>query len=224
MQMVWDFKDQLQQVDLGGGGTAYYVYDAGGQRVRKVIESQNGTRQEERIYLGGFEIYREYNGNGAAVTLERESLHVMDDKQRIALVETQTIENGNPINAPVPLQRYQLGNHLGSASVELDDERRADLLRGISPVRHDVVPGRRSAAEVSLKRYRYTGKERDEETGLYYHGARYYAPWLGRWATPDPSGLNDGVNLYACCSGNPLKFSDLDGRAGEIQRPRKSKH
>ena len=28
MTMVWDFEDQLQQVDLGGGGTAYYVYDA----------------------------------------------------------------------------------------------------------------------------------------------------------------------------------------------------
>ena len=65
MQMVWDFKDQLQKVDLGGGGTAYYVYDAGGQRVRKVIEPQNGTLREERIYLGGFEIYREYNGIGA---------------------------------------------------------------------------------------------------------------------------------------------------------------
>ena len=66
MTMEWDFKDQLQQVDLGGGGTAYYVYDASGQRVRKVTERQNGTRKSERIYLGGFEIYREYNGNGAA--------------------------------------------------------------------------------------------------------------------------------------------------------------
>lgn len=34
--MVWDFKDQLREVNLGGGGTAYYVY-SGGQRVRKVI-------------------------------------------------------------------------------------------------------------------------------------------------------------------------------------------
>ena len=34
--------------------------------MRKVIETQNGTRKKERIYLGGFEIYREYNGNGAA--------------------------------------------------------------------------------------------------------------------------------------------------------------
>jgi len=42
--MDWDFADQLQQVDLGGGGTAYYVYDVAGQRLRKVIERQNSTR------------------------------------------------------------------------------------------------------------------------------------------------------------------------------------
>jgi len=38
----------------------------------------------------------------------------------------------------------------------------------------------------SFKRYRYTGKERDDESGLYYHGARYYIPWLCRWSSPDP--------------------------------------
>ncbi|MFD7712974.1 SpvB/TcaC N-terminal domain-containing protein, partial [Streptomyces sp. NPDC059786] len=86
--MAWDFKDELRQVDLGGGGTAYYVYDSAGRRVRKVVESQNGARQKERLYLSGFELYREYNGAG--ITLERESLHVLDDKQRIALVETRT--------------------------------------------------------------------------------------------------------------------------------------
>ena len=48
------FKDQLHEVDLGGGGTAFYVYDAAGQRVRKVHE-HNGATVEERIYLGGFE-------------------------------------------------------------------------------------------------------------------------------------------------------------------------
>ena len=101
---------------------AYYVYDAAGQRVRKVIESQNGIRRKERIYLGGFEIYREYGGNGATVMLARESLGVMDDQQRIALVEIQVIANGNLVDVPLPLQRYQLGNPLGSASVELDDD------------------------------------------------------------------------------------------------------
>ena len=45
-----------------GGGTAYYVYDAAGQRVRKVTGSKSANLKEERIYLGGFEITG--NGNG----------------------------------------------------------------------------------------------------------------------------------------------------------------
>src|SRR5438105_1145550 len=61
-----------------------------------------------------------------------------------------------------------------------------------------------SAAQVSLKRYRFTGKEKDTETGFYYHGARYCAPWLGRWISADPAGFVDGVNIYAYCRNNPI--------------------
>ena len=68
-----------------------------------------------------------------------------------------------------------------------------------------------SGAEVSAKRYRYTSKEKDEETGLYYHGARYYAPWLGRWTAADPAGLVDGLNLYRYSRDNPINFSDPGG-------------
>ncbi len=213
MTMVWDFEDQLQQVDLGGGGTAYYVYDAGGQRVRKVIESQNGVQQKERIYLGGFEIYREHNDSSASPKLERETLHVMDGQQRIALVDTQTIENGTPVSDPVPVQRYQLGNHLGSASVELAEDGALISYEEYHPYGTTAFQAGHSGAEVSLKRYRYTGKERDEETGLYYHGARYYAPWLGRWTSCDPVGILDGLNIYAYTRGNPVSSSDPDGRA-----------
>jgi RHS repeat-associated protein len=46
------------------------------------------------------------------------------------------------------------------------------------------------------KRYRYTGKERDEESGFYYHGARYYAAWLGRWTSADPSGIENSIGTY----------------------------
>ena len=60
-------------VNDGTPETTYYVYDAAGQRVRKVTERQNGTRKNERIYLGGFEMYREYDGDGMSVSLERES-------------------------------------------------------------------------------------------------------------------------------------------------------
>ena len=99
--MHWDYKDQLRQTDLGGGGTAFYVYDASGQRVRKVWEKAPGLI-EERIYLGGFEIFRKHGGPIGAntATLERETLHVMDDKQRIALVETRTLDTAG--NDPAP--------------------------------------------------------------------------------------------------------------------------
>ena len=207
--MVWDFKDELQQVELGGGGAAYYVYDGAGQRVRKVIESQNDARRKEWLYLGGFEIYREYNGAG--ISLERESLHVLDDKQRIALVETQTIQNGNTVSGPVPLQRYQLGNHLGSSSVELDKDGALIAYEEYHPYGTTSFQGGRSAAEVSLKRYRYTGKERDEESGFSYHTARYYAPWLARWTSADPLGLVDGPNLYRYARSSPLVFNDPQG-------------
>jgi YD repeat-containing protein len=119
--MEWDFKDQLhasqkQAVNNGAGEKTYYDYDASGKRVRKVTESRHGKPKDERIYLGGFEVYRKYNGNGETVTLQREMLHVMDDTQRVALVETRTrLEAADP--ASRKLVRYQLCNHLGSAAL-----------------------------------------------------------------------------------------------------------
>jgi RHS repeat-associated protein len=204
--MTWDSEDRLHEINLGGGGTAYYVYDAAGQRVRKVIESQNGVRRKERFYLGGFELYREYEPNGQNVSLERESLHVMDDQRRIALVETQTIGNQNQTI------RYQLGNHLGSASLELDENGELISYEEYHPYGTTAFQAGRTAAEVSLKRYRYTAKERDDESGLNYHGARYYAPWLARWTAPDPAEMVDGTNLFGYCRNNPVKLVDLDGK------------
>ena len=64
---------------------------------------------------------------------------------------------------------------------------------------------------MSLKRYRFAGKERDEETGLNYHGVRYYAPWLGRWTSADPAGLVDGPNLYQYALSNPIVRVDAKG-------------
>jgi RHS repeat-associated protein len=222
--MDWDFEDQLmataEQVrNDGTAETTFYVYDAAGQRVRKVTENANGKRVKERIYIGSFEIFRTFNPVTAAVTLERETQHVMDDKQRIAIVETQTIRNSAPINAPVPLQRYQLNNHLGSGCVELDDNAALISYEEYHPYGTTAFQARNSASEVSLKRYRYTGKERDEETGLSYHGARYYAPWLGRWTSCDPIGLGDGNNLYRYCHCSPIRFFDPDGKQTDGSKP-----
>jgi RHS repeat-associated protein len=209
--LAWDFKDQLQQVDLGGGGFAHYVYDASGQRVRKVIESRSHTRRKERVYIGAFEVYREYDGSGSVVTLERESLHVLDGSQRIVLVETETVDGGEAMPAPASLQRYQVGNHLGSASLELAEDGRLISYEEFHPFGTSSFQAGRSAAETSLKRYRHTGKERDEENGFYYHGARYCAPWLARWVSTDPQGMVDGPNLYVYARNSPLVYADPTG-------------
>lgn len=210
--MSWDFKDQLQRVSLGGGGTAFYVYDASGERARKVIEGLNGVRQKERLYLGGFEIYREYDSAGNTVTLARESLHVMDAKKRTALVDTLTTSNGTPIPSPASQQRYELGNHLESTGVELDRAGAMALYEEHHPHGTTAFQAGSSIIDVSLKRYRYTSKERDNETGFCYHGARYYAANLCRWTAVDPLGVEVGINGYVYVSNRPVSLNDPDGR------------
>jgi RHS repeat-associated protein len=218
-RMDWDFKDQLhvtqrQVVNHGRGEATYYVYDAAGKRVRKVTERGSGSRQHERIYLGNFEIYRKYDSVGAT-TLERETLHVMDDKRRIALVETKTIHESGGIAVPEARVRLQLDNHLGSSVLELDGEGSIITYEEYYPYGSTSFEATQAGSEVSTKRYRYTGRERDEETGFGYHGARYYAPWLGRWTTVDPTGISDGLNVYRYVGCNPIRLVDVKGTDGQ---------
>ncbi|HEX5554417.1 MAG TPA: SpvB/TcaC N-terminal domain-containing protein, partial [Chitinophagaceae bacterium] len=171
----WNYADQLQQIDLGGGGIAYYVYDGAGSRVRKVIE--NGGLIKDRIYIGNYEVYRKRQGN--AIEMERQTLHIMDDRQRIALVETRT--QGTDAGLAF-LTRYQYGNHLNTVCLEMDgDANNPNIIsyEEYYPFGSTAYQATHNQTETA-KRYRYTGKERDEESGLYYHGARYYAPWLAR--------------------------------------------
>jgi len=224
--MQWDFNDQLrmsrrQAVNAADtdslqhqGERTWYVYDATGQRVRKVTERADGQVKDERIYLGGFEICRDYNGNGTAVKLERETLHIMDDTRRIAMVETKTVDEAND-GSPARLVRYQFGNHLDSASLELDGQAQVISYEEYSPYGSTVYQAVNQTIGAASKRYRYTGKKRDEELGFSYHSARYYAPWLGRWPNCDPVGVEDGISLYEYASNNPINKKDITGLSGE---------
>jgi RHS repeat-associated protein len=225
--MQWDFKDQMfmtrrQAVnasDTDGtnhqGERTYYVYDAGGQRVRKATESSGGIKIKERLYLGVFELYREYNSTGTA-TLARETLHVLDDKKRVTILETKLIDSTLPATSlPIATTRYQFDNHLGTACLELDETAAIITYEEYYPYASTSYQAGRIASEVSLKRYRYTGKERDDETGFYYHGARYCAPWLGRWTSCDPAGLTQFTNLYIFAGCNPITRIDPTGLADE---------
>lgn len=217
-RLSWDYKDELRSTtrqtvrDGGTAETTYYVYDGRGQRVRKVTECQAsaGTSPRlvrERIYLGGFEIFREYDGKADGPSLQRDTLHIMDELRRFAMVESRV--QGSDESA-VQLTRFQFDNHLGSSSIELDEQGRIISYEEYFPYGSTAYQAVRSRTETP-KRYRFTGKERDEESGLYYHGARYFASWLGRWASCDPSGLRDGINVFAYVGNNPVSKVDPTG-------------
>ncbi len=216
----WDHRDRLrasarQAVASGSPETTWYVYDAAGRRVRKVTDrpapaGQTPVRKAERLYLGGLEIYREYQGDGVTVDLERETLHVTDDRRKVALVETRTQGDDG---SPARLIRYQHDNHVGSAALELDHQGQVISYEEYHPFGSTSYQAARSQTEAP-KRYRFTGEERDEETGLNYHRERYYAPWLGRWTSGDPDGLADGTNVYAYVKNRPTALNDPTGTEG----------
>jgi RHS repeat-associated protein len=201
----------------GASQRVHYVYDAGGQRVRKVVEvNQSGTwnRTKETRYLGGFKLQLTFVGS--TLDHERETFHVMDGSRRVALIETDTIDAGSAATTPSPLLRYQLDNHLRSACVETNAAGDVISYEEFHPYGTTAYHAGLSSLDANPKRYRYSGKERDSESGLYYYGARYLAPWLGRWVSPDPSGFVDGVNVYAFVKGRPSSGWDADGRESWI--------
>jgi len=214
--LQWNFLDQLKDVDMGGGGKAHYVYSAGGQRIRKVIV-RNGGQRVERIYLGAVEIYRE-SLNGSRL-LERQTVHILDGSGTIAQIDTKTVDVQDPRGLDTPIIRYQYGNHIGSAVLELDAAGSQVSYEEYHPFGTTAYRAGRSGAEVSLKRYRYVGRERDDETGLHHHGARYYAAWLGRWTSADPGGFVDGINLYKYARNNPVTFVDANGFDSQYRFP-----
>ena len=213
-EMAWNFMDQLTMVNLLGGGLAFYVFGLGGMRIRKVIERLGG-KKTERICLGAVEIYREYQNN--TKKLERSTLHISDNTGRIAQVDTKLLDEdntdpANPLNTN--LIRYQYTNHLGSATLETDEDGTVISYEEYHPYGSSAYRSSKSGVNLSLKRYRFSGKELDDETGFYYFGARFYAAWLGRWTSSDPAGFIGGINLFRYCSNNPIMLRDPNGMIG----------
>lgn len=210
---------------MNNGGTpetAFYVYNTNGQRIRKVTERQAATGQtpvklKERVYLGQCEVYREYGGTGN-VSLEKETVSVAGGETRMALIETRTLGD-NPRNLPTQLIRFQASNHVESLVLELDDQAQVISYEEYIPSGTTSYQGVRNVID-SPKRYRFMGKERDEENGLYYHGARYYASWLGRWINADPIGVKDGLTLFSFVRGNPASHSDPTGKETDDKTPK----
>lgn len=208
--MEWNSRGELDKVILidRNGSSAndeeYYRYSQG-ERVYKRHDSHTTkvSHFHEVRYLPGLEIRSKDNG---------EELHLIT----LPLVSGNAIclhwEAGKPPGIEADQLRYTSGDHLGSVSLELDQQARMISHEGYLSFGATAWMAAPVVIEVQYRYIRYSGKEMDV-TRLYYYGARYYAPWLGRWTAADPTGAVDGLNLYAFVGNNPIIHVDETGNA-----------
>lgn len=191
----WDYRDMIFTANLGNG-RAFYNYDANKQRTRKRVKytSNDGGHIRERIYLEGTEISRCWTlaGDKAEPFEEIETHHLFADDQRVLMVE-DVLSTNRDLPAG-PLYRYQYGNHLGSVGLEMSGGTDPKIIsyEEYHPYGTTAYHATNTQVMSEAKRYRYTGMERDEETGLSYHTARFYLAWLGRWCSADRMAFRDG--------------------------------
>lgn len=207
--LLWNPRNQLQRVtqvsrEDGEDDLECYAYDGKGNRLRKrqSAKARSVTHVREVRYLSGLEVR----------TLDdSEELHVITLQAGRSNVRCLHWVKGKPPQIDNDQLRYSLDDHLGSCCLELDKDAAIISHEGYYPFGVTAWWAARSRVDADYKTIRYSGKERDT-SGLYYYGFRYYAPWLGRWISPDPAGTSDGLNLYRFCGNNPTCRVDPDGR------------
>ncbi len=221
--IVWDEENRVQfikdrgAVTGGSGGPSSgaggvdqvysYKYDHAGQR--RVKRGPNGWTN----YVNQF--YTDHNG-----TIPTK--HIFAGSTRIVSRMNYRNVTGNAKK----VEFYYHPDHLGSTNYVTDEK--GDLYEHVEymPFGESWVSERKDTVYNGLKpQYLFTSKELDQETGLIYHGARYYDPRTSVWQSPDPILVtyldgkpNYGVlhapnlNLYAYTYQNPVRYIDPDGR------------
>jgi RHS repeat-associated protein len=169
-------------------------------------------------------LYRRYGSGGGAPVEEIETHHLFEGEQRVLLVDDviTASDAAHPRSDGVTVRsqtlfRYQYGNLLGSACLELDDTAEVIAYEEYHPYGSTAHHAVNSTVEAPPKRYRYAGMERDEESGLSYHRARYCALWLTRWCSSDPQLPQNASTRYSYSSDSPVTRFDRYGEADQTR-------
>lgn len=207
----WDHLGRLHRFRVQAGPSEPTVHvdyssDAAGERILKTVRRQGGA-WEFTVYIDGLFEHRRWAEAGTQKSAT--DVHVLDHGHRIV-----TAHYGDrPAGDQRPAVQYQIDDHVTSSVLVVD--RDANWVN-----REEYFPfGETSFGSFAYKRYRFGGRERDQETGLYHHVARYYLPWAAKWISPDPSGAVDSANLYEFVRNNPLRLIDPSGRGGTKAPP-----
>ena len=160
-----------------------YQYDALGRRVSRQGKSVGVTA---KYTYDGLDVILDDGGEG--IVKYQNGLGI-DNKLKM-------VSNGNA--------KYFLQDHLGS-TVSLTDSSGAV----VSSANYDSFG---NSTNNLTTRYQYTGREKDEFTGLMYYRARWYDANLGRFISEDPIGFAGGdANLFGYVKNNPQNFVDATG-------------
>jgi RHS repeat-associated protein len=181
-----------------------YFYDGNGNRVQKCAANPcTSASSVGTLY---------WRGTGGEVLSE--STRTGNIQEEYIYCNGQRIARRDVATGQV---HYYFSDHLGSASVITDSN-------GNIQQQTDYYPygGIAYSSGNDPNRYKFTGKERDSESGLDYFGARHYASTVGRFMTPDWNEDPDPVpyadlrdpqslNLYSYVRNNPMNSTDDDG-------------
>jgi RHS repeat-associated protein len=186
---TYDKRDQLIQVEKNQQIISQYEYDGDGNRVKKTewLESLQEYQTIIYVYSGSYVIYEKN------LDTNQQSTYVYGTTGRIAKKVDGLID-------------YYHTDHLGSTRLITDGSGNVVTDITYTPFGESTVNGQES--------YLYTGKEKDS-SGLYYYGARYYDPELGRFLTRDKAKgkreMPQTLNRFIYCLNNPLRYIDPTG-------------
>lgn len=225
----WNYNGQLSAATLvqrasGDDDGEHYLYDASGARVlrvtRRLKQAAAGDAPalyevNETLFVGDYERTRTYQESGGVITplTTSEALTIPDESGHFCVLE-RDMSQSQTRRAASDGQwqgRFLLADQVASVTQEIDDTGTRITYREYCPYGATAFVAAKSDADAAASKFRFAGKRRDDATGLYYFGMRYYPPWLARWISTDPAGTVDGPNLYAYVEGNPTTFTDPTG-------------
>ena len=194
-QYAWDYENRLSSVTLpGSAGTVTFKYDALGRRIQK-----SGPSGTTNYVYEGANLVAEYNS---------------------PWVLRSHYDQGLGIDEPLALTRgsnhwFYHADGLGSITSITDST--GAVAAGYST---DAYGNLDKKVGTLANSFRYTGREWDHETGLYYYRARYYDPKVGRFVSEDPLGLGGGgTAFYLYANNRPTRWTDPLGLSpADIQK------
>jgi RHS repeat-associated protein len=180
----YDLSDHLTKV-TGDKLALTFSYDHRGRRLKKTY-SDGVAVIKETVYVNG--LYTVSQGQA--------DKHYSDG---LGIIATK------PGGQAADIQYYHK-NHLGSNSLVTDANGEKMQYFLFYPYGETWITEGSNQSKITRL---FTGREYDEESGLYYYNARYYDPALGVFLSTDPA--VDGFNQYAYCKNNPVRFTDPTG-------------